>query len=231
MRRALRLQTQGLFARTSALFSAGALVFALTGSSQSFSDLDFESIGGPTIASDGIWLGWSLAAPGWQHASGGDSVFVYHHTPPQNSFAQYYFLADPSSTSWAPLAGDYSLALVSGHFNRNDPNSPWVNAFIEQDAIIPLGTKSLTLLATGDFSVTLNSQRLEMTPLGDHRFAADVSPFEGEFAALRIINNSSETQDPVLVDNISFSPQLVPEPSTLALLGLGAAALVLRRRR
>lgn len=212
-------------------FLAAACGVALSAGGQSFGDMDFESIGASQIAPDGIWLGWSLAAPGWQHAQGGDSVFVYHNTPPQNSFAQYYFLADSASTQWEPLAGRFSLALVSGHFNRSDPGSPWVNAFIEQEGIIPAGTRSFTMLATGDFSVSINSQPVTMTSLGGNLYAGNVSEFAGELASLRIMNDSSDTQEPVLVDNLSFSPQLVPEPSTMALLGLGAVGLLLRNRR
>src|SRR5678815_1508552 len=50
----------------------------LTVAAQSFSNLNFESTAGLGIPADGIWLNWSLAAPGWHHPSGGDSVFVYH---------------------------------------------------------------------------------------------------------------------------------------------------------
>ncbi len=221
--------------RTHCLKSLTSLAAAIWGvvlatGAQSFSDMDFESIGASQIAADGIWLGWSLAAPGWQHAQGGDSVFVYHNTPPQSSYAQYYFLADSASKLWQPLAGQFSLGLVSGHFNRTDPSSPWVSAFIEQEGMIPTGTKSLTMLATGDFSVSINSQPVTMVALGNDLYAGDVSDFEGQLASLRILNSSSETQDPVFVDNLSFSPQLVPEPSTLTLLGLGAVGLMLRKR-
>ncbi len=227
----MRLRARSYLQQYRLVLSAAVGVLALPAAAQSFTDMNFESIGGSQIASDGIWLGWSLAAPGWQHAQGGDSVFVYHHSPPQSSFAQYYFLADSDSTGWRPLAGDFSLALVSGHFNRQDANSPWVNAYIEQQAVIPSGTRSFTMLASGNFEVTINSQPIPMTALGDNLYAGDVSAFAGELASLRIINNATDTQDPVLVDNLSFTAQLVPEPSTAALVGLGALTLFFHRRR
>lgn len=204
----------------------------LTALGQNFSDLDFEGIGASSIPSDGIWLGWSLAAPGWQHAEGGDSVFVYHHNPPQASIAQYYFLVDSSSTLWSPLAGNYSLALVSGHFNRYDPNSPWVNASISEQGVIPSDAKSFHMLAAGDFTLSIDSSVIPMTSMGGDLYSGDISAFDGQFATVQIENDSMQTQQPLIVDNLGFSPQPVPEPSSVGLisLGLGALALGLRRR-
>ena len=211
------------------LIACGSLSLCST-RAQSFQNLDFEGIGASEISADGIWLAWSLAAPGWRHAVGGDSVFVYHNTPPQSHLGQYYFLADASSSAWEPLAGQFSLTLVSGHYNRNDSSSPWVNAYIEQDGLIPGDTKSFQVLAEGQFTLSINSTPVQVIDLGENRFAADISNFAGQFVNLRLSNDSRELYTPVTIDNLSFSPQVVPEPSALALFALALVARKLRRR-
>jgi hypothetical protein len=206
------------------------LGLTLSGHGQQFINLDFESPQTADIMPDGIWVSWSLAAPGWTHPKGGDSVFVYHNTPPSSSIAQFYFLADSASTKWSPLEGDFSLALVSGHYNRLDQASPWVKAYIEQEGIIPEGTKSLQLLAKGEFSLTLDSKPVTVAHVGGDQFLADVSEFSGEYATLRISNESTEVQRPVIVDGLQFVTQPIPEPGVGALMLSGLAVMGLRRK-
>jgi hypothetical protein len=203
----------------------------LTTSAQSFSNLNFESSATTGIPADGIWLNWGLAAPGWQHPVGGDSVFVYHKNPPPGSIAQYYFLVDSTSTIWSPLEGQFSLALVSGHYNRNDPSSPWVNAYIEQTGYVPQDAKSFQLFAEGEFTLSINSTEVPITTLDSHLYGADVSSYAGQLVSMRISSTSTQVQSPVIVDGLSFSPQAIPEPSGAALLVMGLAAGILAKRR
>lgn len=194
-------------------------------SAQSFVNLDFEAIKPDSIAPDGIWLTWNLAAPGWNRPRGGDSVFVYHNTPPSDSIAQWYFLADYTSQDMSPLQGSYSLALVSGHYNRSDPNSAFMNAYIEQQGLIPEGMKSLHLFADGDVSLTLNSQEIPLSREGGYLLTGDISKYAGEIVTLRITSLATEIQKPVLVDNIGFSLQPIPEASASSLMLCGMAVM------
>ena len=203
-----------------------------TARAQSFINMDFSQAGESTILSNAVWLDWNIGAPGWAHAGAGDSVFVYHYTP-STSVGQYYFLADQYSTSWQPLNGNYSLVLLSGHYSPTDSTSPWINAWIAQTAMIPAGTTSFTMLATGNFSVSIGSTTLQMVNLGSNLFGADVSQFAGQTQTLRIMNTSQSLQSPVILDDLAFSSQPIPEPGSLSLICLGAGALVigyLRRR-
>ncbi len=203
----------------------------LTASAQGFINLNFESTSASGIPADGIWLNWGLAAPGWHHPSGGDSVFVYHKTPPQASFAQYYFLVDSASSSWSPLEGQYSLALVSGHYNRNDASSPWVNASIGQTGVIPKDALSLQLFAKGDFTLSINSKAVPVTSLNGDLYGADVSAYAGQAVSLEISSTTTQVQTPVIIDGMHFSVQAVPEPSGASLLIMGLVAGILAKRR
>jgi hypothetical protein len=142
---------------------------------------------------------------------------------------------DATSPVWAPgtqLAGNYSLMLKSGRQSLADINSPWVNAYISQTATIPAGSLSLRMLATGPFEVRVGGMSVIMHSLGGNSYGGDISAFAGSLAELRILN----TADPfggstTVLDNISFSPTAIPEPSTISLAGLGALFLMLVRRK
>jgi hypothetical protein len=194
------------------------------GSAQSFRNLDFEAAGSQTIPANAVWLSWSLAATGWQHAPGADTFFVYHN-PPATNLTQAYSLVDSSSSQWKPLAGNFSLALSSGYYSLAQPNANWVPAEVSQSGVVPNDAVSFRLLAEGDFQVYINSTRIEMSNLGGNLFGGDVTSFAGQLVNLEIVSASTRLHDPVLIDNLSFSTQAVPEPSILAVLGLGLAAM------
>ena len=60
----------------------------------------------------------------------------------------------------------------------------------------------------------------------------DISAFAGQTVSLEFITlgmRSPFDYNLKGIDSISFSPEMIPEPSTWALLGLGGIALLLRR--
>jgi hypothetical protein len=67
--------------------------------------------------------------------------------------------------------------------------------------------------------------------LGGEAYAGDVSAFAGTTTEFKIVNTSRNIHDPLIVDNFEFSPELVPEPSTLALTVLGFLSLALGCRK
>jgi hypothetical protein len=193
-------------------------------SGQTFQNMDFEAAGNQTIPASAVWLTWNLAATGWQHAAGANTLFVYHDAPPA-SLTQAYSLVDSSSSEWKPLAGNFSLALSSGYYSQQG-NSTWVNAEISQQGLVPTDAHSFRLLAEGSFTVYMNSTEIPMSNLGGNLYAGDISEFAGQVATLEIASASTQTQDPVIVDSLTFSTQTVPEPGTLTLVGLGCVTFL-----
>ena len=56
-----------------------------------------------------------------------------------------------------------------------------------------------------------------MQPLGGFRYGGDVSGYSGITAELKIVNTSGAVQTGLVVDDIGFSAQAIPEPSTWSL--------------
>jgi hypothetical protein len=201
---------------------------------QGFVNLDFEdAVIQPQFPPDHTFLDWSLALPGWR-----SGWSVLHYREGHLGVTWVFLLMDSTSPVWAPgtqLAGDYSLAFASGYAS-NDPFSPWQQVSIEQSGFIPSWARSIRMLATGPFRIFLGSEEISMFSLGANLYRGDVSEFAGETARLLILNTASvgSVHNYTIVDNIVFSTEAIPEPSSLALLGFGAVLLAghwLRRLR
>ena len=88
------------------------------------------------------------------------------------------------------------------------------------------------------FTVTLGGQTINMVPLQAFpaytTYGGDVSGLAGLVAQLSVTAPPTGVPNAVLLDNIRFSSQFVPEPGIFGLCALGALLLgwrVLARRR
>lgn len=214
-----------------------ALLVALSSSAQEFVNLDFENAFPPPRrpqAGEAIFLQWSTTAPGWSHSDGGDTSIIYYGSE-HLGLSQYYMLVDQYSPFYAPggqLAGRYSLAFASGIKQGSVPGSPWVSAYLAQTGLIPEGMNSLTLLATGPFQVHVDGVPISMTPTAEnHGFIGDISQYAGTVAEIKIVNTALTVHTPTVLDNVSFSPVPVPEPTAIAIVALGVALLGGARRK
>jgi hypothetical protein len=205
---------------------------SLCASGQQFVNANFESASTQPSSVGYPLLEWGTAAPGWSHSSGMDTSYVYYGHPHAGA-SQYYLLMDSTSPIYAPgtqLAGNYSLAFMSGRANAFDFNSPWVNAYISQTRTVPTTSLSLRMLAVGPFEVRIGEVVVPMYSLGGNSYGGDISGFAGLLAEVKIINTAPPFGGaPTVVDNVFFSPVAIPEPSSFAL-GLTAAALLRFRR-
>ena len=160
----------------------------------------------------------SAAIPGWSAfntASGADRVYYNDRAIESASVSLY----DVSSTMYQPLAGTYSVLLLP---SRSGPQ--WGGA-VGQTGQVPASANSVFFLTSlsGSLDVSFGGQSLYEVPIRTYAtyrvVAADISPFAGQLGELKF--SASFPGGGGLLDNISFSTQVVPEPGTLALLSLG----------
>jgi len=135
-----------------------------------------------------------------------------------------------------PLDGNYSVLLQPGG------SINYINASIAQVGTIPTGTETLLFEAWQPmyalpFSVSFAGDSLSpvvissgQSPSGQdyNVYAAWIGDFAGVNGQLEF-TVSGENYNSVLLDDISFSPNAIPEPNTLALVVMGGLALAARR--
>lgn len=131
---------------------------------------------------------------------------------------------------YGAIDGNYSVFLQGGITSSG--------ASISQTGLIPIFAQSLLFEAgqpsLGPFTVSIGNQSIPFSAIGSGPnytlFAANISAWAGDteqltFSALE--NNNSDW----LLDDISFSPNAVPEPSTMALIVTGGIAFGVRQWR
>jgi hypothetical protein len=139
----------------------------------------------------------------------------------------------------APLDGIYSAGLTA---YANAPSGFFTTASISQIGDVPANAKSIQFLMVAGSNplVTLNGSAISLIPISTNgnlvTMGGDVIAFAGTNAELTITaagtpgGNSLLAGPFVVMDDIVFSPNPVPEPSAIALLILGGVGLLMRRR-
>jgi PEP-CTERM motif len=199
-----------------------------------FQNLDFESADLTPIPNGqtGGFVPFNDALPGWTGYIG-----TVQQTQVQQNNS---YLARPSSTfldrtgdprgqnfqTFGVISGDYTVCLQSGGN---------LNTSIEQTGTVPANAESLQFEALGTgFQVSLGGFILTPVPLssfdGVTTYGANISQFASKTDQLELTALASAGAS-VEFDNIVFSPTAtVPEPSPLALAGIGSVLFALYRR-
>ncbi len=216
--------------------------FVTSASAQSFTNLDFEaaSLASVPAGQFGGPVPISQALPGWTGSDGVDTLTQVF----QNSFSLGQVSIDILGPNWdssqtgffSVIQGHYSVALQAG-----DATQGHVSAILEQNGFVPLATKALLFYAAGDVSsgfltVGFNGQNLPIFTLApgpndSEEYGVDISAFAGHSGLLTFSENpvGQSFFGAVALDNISFSPNVIPEPSTYALMLCGAGLFGLRQ--
>ncbi len=194
-----------------------ALPFAGLGQGTiAFQNLDFEAA--QLIPSPGDPNGavqFAAAFPGWTGYIGGQQISsTIPNGVPIGPPGQTPFIAIMAPPDWASQQGAYELGFGS---------SGGSSVAVAQTGQVPALAKSLQFLALYAPTVTLGGQVLTVTRLGDgpvytSRYGVDISSFAGLQRELRFQTGLGINY----LDAITFSTQVVPEPTTFGLFGLGA---------
>ena len=203
-----------------------ALLFLEQGNSfsqGSFVNLDFEHPATSLPSGGGAVLATN-AVPGW-------TPYVYG-IPSDSLIYNGLSLGAASVSLHGPgshqpiIQGSYTVYLQAS--TAGTPGS----AAIGQVGQIPLGTRSLIFWGFfGQNNVSFNGQILPLivtaTTPNYNIYGADVSAFAGQSGEL-LFNSPPGFFE--ALDNIQFSSQPIPEPSTLAFCAVGGLCLFLKRK-
>jgi len=204
-------------------------VFALSTLAQgTFQNLNFEeampnAFSGPISAANAI--------PDWTAEIGGvQQTEIY-----QNGFstgAPEISLLTPNPQQ-PPIDGEYSVLLESSTAGTS----------ISQTGLIPSGTESLFFDAqkgsgaggNGNLEVMIGTQSVPLTQVATFPsytlYGANISAWAGDTEQLTFTAPQATTAFNIWeIDDISFSPGAVPEPSTIVLTGIGGLLFTLYRR-
>ena len=178
--------------------------------------------------------------PGWTGYVGTNQTSTVLHNQEYLDTASISILG-PTYTAGPILGGQYTAFLQAGH----DPNSgnvfDRISSTLAQSGMIPVGSQSIQI--TTDVNATSLQVVFQgsLVPMfayeqgANYRiFAGNISSFAGSFSELRIsalpvpfYNGFNR----IYLDNIQFSTQSIPEPSTFALTGIGALLFAVFYRR
>ena len=205
-----------------------------------FQNLDFEGafnlpvLNPPTSTA---LVPFANALPGWTGYANGTNLqtIVIYNGVSVGAAAITLITANTANSFYRAIGGNYAVTLDAGAY---PPLTSTVPAAIAQTSLVPVNSLSLRFSAAGqvgDLAVSLNGQNIPFVQLATlpnyGTYGCDISAFAGLTTELRFterpISNPFAT---ALLDDIFFSNQAIPEPSTFCLFGLGALLLGWRLR-
>jgi hypothetical protein len=207
-----------------------ACVFVVASRGQAFRNLDFErgfiSVQPPAPVST------TFALPGWKvWLNGTETSTIMYDT---ETLDLWGVGIHDSASIHPPISGRYSVLFNGGR----DQFGNIGYAAISQVGTIPADARTLLFTAKVNttMDVSANGSLLPIVPLQvvppftKADYAVDISSLAGQTEDLRF-----STFSEVFIDDIRFSTQAIPEPSTFAFLAAGAAlfraAFVSHRRK
>ncbi len=179
----------------------------------------------------------SAAFPGWTAYKGTNVTPTVSHNGLSTGGVNVGIIGPSFSLR---LQANFSALLQAGGLFSS---FPVYSAGLAQTGTVPTGVFSVMFFSLGDRpEVTFNGQVIPTTFMGNgvsssggatyEVLGGDVAPFAGQSGELRFTSYAPQGQfgSYTLLDNIFFSNQQVPEPSTLGVLGLGVLLFSYRLR-
>jgi hypothetical protein len=208
---------------------SGMILLSVSARAQTpFQNLDFESAQVPDVLDfSHIFAPFSQALPGWVGYFGTNPVSQAVVNTVSLGTYNISILGHNTSPGLTLLDGNWSAVIQAGSV----PPAPPLSATLAQTGFIPAGTLSLQMRVgeigqtdINDMVVTLGGQAITMRHLPSGFYAGDISQFAGQTAELRItvLPAPLQSNSSLELDDIVFSPQPVPEPTTITALALMA---------
>ena len=218
--------------RITAILAVTALIISARG--QGFLNLNFESAQNlPGNPGNGELVSVTNALPDWT-AYGGPAISG-------NALSSIYYVSNSLGNVSGSVELEGGTLALSGDFSVE----LFMNSAISQTGMVPDNAESLEFEAGGvaaggtfaasGFSVTLGVDTLLCSAISEGPdytvYGANIpSGLDGLSEAL-IFSCQGGGSGQVQLDDIEFLPTSIPEPSEWALIGMGAVALLVRRRR
>jgi len=212
-----------------------------------FQNLDFESanIAASPVEPYPNFVPMASALPGWTAYLGtGQQTQVGYNAPTAGTatislIGPTWNSSDTGIYTVGVIDGYYSVLLRSGGVPGNQLVGE--NASIDQNGTVPSTAESLRFeaLAVGPFSVSFAGNALNPIALSSGvsadglpytLYGASISAWAGQSGTLEFTSGFNGNFPYLVLDDISFSTQSVPEPSPLVLTGIGALVFALYRR-
>jgi len=206
------------------LFLALCIAAHLASAQSSFRNLNFEQARIVPIGSQGLPLVVaSNAIPGWAAYQGNTPLteILYNTITLGTPIVSIH---DTASQIFQPFQGNYSVGI------QHSSGGPPTTAAIGQIGQVPLNALSVVFYASNydRLQVTFAGTPIPFVQLGMGSgysiLGGDISTYAGQIGELRFTHIAQSGLELVELDNIQFSTQPVPEPSTLALLTLAGIA-------
>jgi len=216
--------------------ASGVFLAALPAYAQStFQNLDFEQANPINVGTplQPFFVTSASALPYWTVTIGGVLQTTITENAPSTG-TPWVMLVGPSGAGGGSgsvaIDGDYSVLLQSSYFSSLPS--------ISQTGTIPVGTQSLLFEAEpglGTLDVFIGTQIVSFSAIGSEAnytlYAAGISAWAGDTEQLTFTALESDSgMNNWEIDDISFSPNAVPEPSPPALTGIGGMLFALWRR-
>ena len=214
-------------------FCLATVLAALSSQAQgTFQNLNFEQAD-PMSAGNPLYpeaVTTASALPDWTVTIGGVQQTEVFYDAPSLGGPAVMLVGPGNDPGFAPIDGYYSV-LLQGTFSSSLPA-------ISQTGLIPAGTQSLFFEAQAGIEgldVLVGTQSVPITAVGTGPnytlYGATISAWAGQTEQLTFAaQESTAGLNNWVLDDISFSPQAVPEPNPLALTGVGALLFALYRR-
>jgi len=209
----------------SIIFFGGCCTLCAQGT---FQNLNFESA---NVGSIVPMVPVSSALPGWTASLGSTQLTTVGYNALSTGATAVSLIGPPSPV--AALDGNYSV-LLTGGVTASD-------AAISQTGTIPVGTKSLLFEAseiandpTEVLNVQVGTQTVAITPVGTAAnyalYAVNISAWAGDTEQLSFSAPNIGGLNHWEIDDITFSPNAVPEPRPFVLSGIAGLLFAAYRR-